>query len=75
MCRYHLTDVPSIVSGPYLVYLDPHAQYLFLVLFSYFYLIFLLLTVGMYVPGATSAHPGIKIDFTKSGVANIFPGN
>lgn len=27
-----------------------------------------------YVPGATTAHPGIKIDVTKSGVANLFPG-
>jgi sacsin len=25
---YHFTDVPSFVSGKYLVYFDPHAQYL-----------------------------------------------
>lgn len=39
---YHITDVPSFVSGPFLVLFDPHACNL---------------------PGASAAHPGLKINF------------
>ena len=27
-CRYHLTDVPSFVSGRHVVYFDPHCAFL-----------------------------------------------
>jgi len=27
-CRYHLTDLPSFVSGQHLVLFDPHARFL-----------------------------------------------
>src|SRR5256885_571109 len=27
-CAFHITDLPSIVSGKYIVFLDPHAEFL-----------------------------------------------
>ena len=49
---YHLTDLPSFVSGPHLVLFDPHAAYL---------------------PGATPAAPGLRVEVTRGRLAEQFP--
>eukprot|EP00878_Enallax_costatus_P018109 GHUV01019053.1.p1 GENE.GHUV01019053.1~~GHUV01019053.1.p1 ORF type:complete len:1075 (+),score=289.48 GHUV01019053.1:149-3226(+) len=49
---YHLTDLPSFVSGQHLVLFDPHAKYL---------------------PGASAAQPGLRINLTRGQLMRQFP--
>jgi hypothetical protein len=51
-CRYHLTDLPSFVSGQHLVLFDPHARFL---------------------PGASAAQPGLRINLQRGRLLQQFP--
>lgn len=52
LCRYHLTDLPSFVSGQHLVLFDPHARYL---------------------PGASAAQPGLRVNLQRGRLLQQFP--
>jgi sacsin len=52
VCRYHLTDLPSFVSGQHLVLFDPHARYL---------------------PGASAAQPGLRVNLQRGRLLQQFP--
>ncbi|KAJ8612133.1 hypothetical protein CTAYLR_002440, partial [Chrysophaeum taylorii] len=49
---YHITDVPQLCSGQYVLFLDPHAAF---------------------VPGATTAQPGLRVRFVGAELRVAFP--